>query len=159
MASKRKSARPTVERLIERRDRLRVTTAHVYVGLRPGSRARFEDEDGRPVKLQLPLDFEYSPKQVEEITLRHFYGATMEQAVGVWRDERVGIIRETSVVITLINCCSWKQGNKQFTDQVFDLARDLYDELQQDSILVQIIEQDTDDEGEVELQTEFYEVT
>jgi hypothetical protein len=152
------------EETLGKHDRLRVVTAHVYVGLRPGARAEFDDRDetawDTPVRrrVTLPRGFEYDKRTVEEITVRHFYGATMDEAVGIWRDEREGVIRETSIVITLINCCSWKEDNQDFIDRVFDLADDLYHSLQQDSVLVQIIEQDTDEDGEVELKSEFFEV-
>jgi hypothetical protein len=130
-----------------------VTVAHIYVGLRPGGRF-WEANKGKDID----PDIEFTVEQVKRIVTKYFYGATLDEAIGIWKDERKGVISETSVVITLMNCCSWHEPPKGFSDRVMQLAADLLNSLLQDSVIVQTIYQTTDRHGEVKTEMTFDEI-
>ncbi|MGB2691952.1 MAG: hypothetical protein WBB48_11490 [Thermodesulfobacteriota bacterium] len=69
---------------------------------------------------------------VENILLKHFDGATLQEANGFYKGQR-----EKSLVITIINCCSWEKPREQFLESINNLVLQLRDKLGQESILVE----------------------
>lgn len=69
---------------------------------------------------------------VENILLKHFDGATLQEANGFYKGKR-----EKSLIITIINCCSWEKPREQFLASINNLVLELIDKLGQESILVE----------------------
>jgi hypothetical protein len=69
---------------------------------------------------------------VENILLKHFDGATLQEANGFYKGQR-----EKSLVIKIINCCSWEKPREQFLESINNLVLQLRDKLGQESILVE----------------------
>jgi hypothetical protein len=77
---------------------------------------------------------EYTVEEVEKILVKHFSGATMQETVGYYKGNR-----EKSLEITIINCCSWKESDKEFRKKVENLNEELRDKLGQKSVLVELL--------------------
>lgn len=95
-----------------------VAIAKLFVGLAPGKKSKRERE--------------WPAKMVEEIVLDYFGGATIDEAVGIYEGGR-----ESTIEIILVNCCEWKEDIETFTKRVFELAEELQQKLEQDSVLVE----------------------
>lgn len=80
---------------------------------------------------------EYKVEDVEEILVKHFSGATMQETVGYYKGKR-----EKSLEITIINCCSWKEPDKKFRKKVEKLNKELTDKLGQQAILIELVSND-----------------
>ncbi len=71
-------------------------------------------------------------RDLENILVKHFDGATLQEASGFYKGQR-----ERSLIITIINCCRWEQPEDQFLERIKHLADELRHELDQESILVE----------------------
>jgi len=71
---------------------------------------------------------------VQAILDKHFEGATIEHATGVYHDNA-----EESVTVTVINCCRWEIPEKEFREKINNLAKDIKNTLNQESVLVEYI--------------------
>lgn len=77
------------------------------------------------------------PSNIEEeeiilITEKYFDGATIQEATGLYKGSR-----ETSLVITIINCCRWKVSEETFRENIHEISTELREQLEQDSILIE----------------------
>lgn len=81
-------------------------------------------------KLQREINIE----EVEEIISKHFNSATLQESMGFYKGEK-----ERSLIITIINCCSWKDQTERFQEKISNLASQLKDDLGQESILVEYL--------------------
>ncbi len=75
-------------------------------------------------------------EEVEEIISRHFKAATVQESTGFYEGEK-----ERSLIITIINCCRWKEPEEGFREKINNLASQLKNDLGQESILVEYISQ------------------
>lgn len=91
------------------------TIARLYVGLSSDT-----DKEG------------IETSAIENIMRKHFDGATLQEATGFYKGRR-----EKSLIITIINCCSWEQPQDQFLKRIKLLASELRHELDQESVLVE----------------------
>lgn len=71
-------------------------------------------------------------EDIENILGKHFDGATLQEAIGLYKGER-----EKSLIITIANCCRWEKPKDQFRKSVNNLVLELRRELGQESILVE----------------------
>jgi len=71
---------------------------------------------------------------VQAILDKHFEGATIEHATGVYHGNA-----EESVIVTVINCCRWEIPEKEFRQKINNLAEDIKNTLDQESVLVEYI--------------------
>jgi len=80
------------------------------------------------------LQREYEVGDVEKILVNHFNGATMQESTGIHNGKK-----ERSLVITIINCCSWEEPKEKFQEKINNLVMQLRNDLGQESILVEYI--------------------
>ena len=80
---------------------------------------------------------EYSLEDVEEILVKHFSGATVQETVGYYEGKR-----EKSLNITIINCCEWKVSDKKFREKIDKLNKELTEKLGQEAILIELVSND-----------------
>ena len=73
-------------------------------------------------------------KEVEEIISKHFSASTIQQSTGFYKGER-----ENSLIVTIINCCSWEVPNENFRNKIKNLVLNLRSDLGQESILVEYL--------------------
>jgi len=71
---------------------------------------------------------------VQAILDKHFEGATIEHATGVYHGNA-----EESVIVTVINCCGWEIPEKEFREKINNLAKNIKNALKQESVLVEYI--------------------
>lgn len=81
-------------------------------------------------KLQREIEIE----EVEEIISKHFDSATLQESTGFYEGEK-----ERSLIITIINCCSWEEAEDNFRIKITNLASQLRGDLGQESILVEYL--------------------
>jgi len=79
----------------------------------------------------------YKPEDVEEILVKHFPSATVQETVGYYEGKR-----EKSLNITIFNCCDWKVSDKKFRNKVAKLNEELTQKLGQEAILVELFSND-----------------
>lgn len=80
---------------------------------------------------------QYSLEDVEEILVKHFSGATVQETVGYYEGKR-----EKSLNITIINCCEWKVSDKKFREKIDKLNKELTEKLGQEAILIELVSND-----------------
>jgi len=80
------------------------------------------------------LQRKYEIKDVEEILINHFSGATLQESIGFYKGKK-----ERSLVITIINCCEWEEPKEKFREKIKNLVVQLKNDLGQKSILVEHI--------------------
>ena len=81
-------------------------------------------------KLQREIEIE----EVEDIISLHFSGYTINPSTGSYKGER-----EKSLIVTIINCCTWEQPKEIFRNKISNLVSHLKGELGQESILVEYL--------------------
>lgn len=89
------------------------------------------------VRLYLGLSSENGEQEieigdVENILSNHFDGATLQEATGLYKG-----VREQSLIITIINCCTWQEPEEDFLNKLKVLVSELKLEFSQESILVE----------------------
>ena len=87
-------------------------------------------------KLQREIEIE----EVEEIISKHFDSATLQESIGFYEGEK-----ERSLIITIVNCCSWEDQTERFQEKINNLALELKNDLGQESILVEYLSNEKTD--------------